>query len=236
MVDPVSMLLELVLPCRCVCCGGVHGPVCASCAATVPVVAVRRDPSPRPPGLPPVWASTAYAGAARSTLLAYKEGRVIACGGWLATLLAAAVGAAIGAAGVRGPVDLVPVPATRAARRSRGFDHTELLAHRAARLLRRRGFSVRVVRVLRHRRSVTDQHVLDREGRSANLSGALVARVRGGRARPAIVIDDIVTSGATAGEAARALRAAGVDVVAVAAVAATRRHAITVRGAVATKV
>jgi predicted amidophosphoribosyltransferase len=118
---------------------------------------------------------------------------------------------------------LVPVPSARPTVRARGHDPTARLASAAARRL---GGGVEVVRVLRQARAVADQAGLGTAQRAANLSGALVADPR--RAppgRPVVVVDDVLTTGATLVEATRALRSAGCLVVGAAVVAATaRRH------------
>ena len=108
------------------------------------------------------------------------------------------------------PVWLVPVPARPAARRARGSDHAVVLAARAARELRRSGIPVNRCPALRHVRSSRDQLGLGRAERLANVAGTLVAR----SVPPGIVVvvDDVTTTGATLGEAHRALRAAGVRV------------------------
>ncbi|WP_415840137.1 phosphoribosyltransferase family protein, partial [Nocardiopsis gilva] len=75
--------------------------------------------------------------------------------------------------------------------------------------------AVRPVPALLHRRRVADQVGLDRSRRRANLEGALAVRPRAVRSLtgPAVVVvDDVVTTGATLAEATRALRAAGVRV------------------------
>jgi predicted amidophosphoribosyltransferase len=80
------------------------------------------------------------------------------------------------------------------------------------------------VRALGHQRRVADQAGLTAADRATNLSGALRVRqdLRGLRV---VVVDDVITTGATLAEAARALRAAGAEVPAAAVIAATERHA-----------
>lgn len=127
---------------------------------------------------------------------------------------------------------VVPVPSGPANRRHRGGDLVADLARRAVGELRRQGLAgpgdLRVLPVLRHRRRVADQAGLGVVERSRNLSGALYLPDRW---RPLVagagvlVVDDVVTTGASAAEAASALGRAGVRVLAVGAVAYTPRRA-----------
>ncbi|MGN6330755.1 MAG: ComF family protein [Motilibacteraceae bacterium] len=129
---------------------------------------------------------------------------------------------------------VVPVPSRPAVRRARGFDPTGRIARQALAHLRAAGrdgdgeVDVLLAPVLRHVRRVRDQAGLDAVDRAANLAGALavhprrlVRAVGQRRVVAAVVVDDVLTTGATVGEAARALRAAGVPVPAVAVLAAT---------------
>ncbi|MGI5232974.1 phosphoribosyltransferase family protein [Actinoallomurus sp. CA-142502] len=85
------------------------------------------------------------------------------------------------------------------------------------------GAGIVCVRALRHRRRVADQAGLSAMDRALNLTGAMESRLDLG-GRRVIVVDDVITTGATLAEAARALRAAGADVRASAVIAATQRH------------
>lgn len=240
-LDPaLDAVLDLCVGSRCVGCARPGRPWCAPCA---------RVPAPRPwccgslvvgPGTPEVavavWTVAGYDGVVRDLVLGHKERGTLALveplGRWLAAAVASATaesrdGAA--ATATKGPVLLVPVPSRAAGVRARGHDATRRMTAAAARTLRGEGRDAVLAPVLRLRPGVEDQAGLGREERQANLAGAMASE--GGRLRrlarrhpmaQVVVCDDVLTTGATAREACRALAAVGVRVTAVATVAAAR--------------
>jgi predicted amidophosphoribosyltransferase len=219
---------DLLAGARCVGCGARGRTLCACCEAALDGPPFRADPSPRPAGQPAVWATAAYEGVARAALVAHKEEGVLALTRSLGLALAHSVVACL-AAQTRGLADrvaIVPAPSRRSATRARGHDPVLRIARVAAGRLRDVGLDVVAVSALRFERSVRDQGSLTRDQRQSNVRGAVRARRTraAGRVRLAVVVDDIVTTGATVGECARALRAAGVAVVGASVVAATPRQ------------
>jgi len=227
-----SALLDLVLPADCPGCAepGATRVLCGPCAAALASATPRRvRPEPEPPGLPRCVALAAYAGTLRGALLAYKEKGRHGLAGPLGERLADVVAAA---AGPPGRLVLVPVPATAAAARGRYGDHMRRLAGQAAAALRRRGRPAAVAYPLRAlpRPDSAGLSSADRlrvaAGAFALSAGrlpALRAAVAAG-ARP-VLVDDVVTTGATLAAVAGGLRAAGVDPQVAAVLAATRRRA-----------
>ncbi|MFC4058073.1 ComF family protein [Planomonospora corallina] len=223
-----TVLLDLVLPPRCAGCEAPGALVCGRCAAELHGEPACRMPLPAPPGLPECWSAAVYTGAVRRAILAYKErGRTA-----LARPLAGALALAAGTAAGTRPLVLVPVPSARAALRRRGHDPVARLAVLAAGYLRAAGWPAQAAHLLAQRRRVADQAGLSSAQRAENLAaayrlapgaeGRLAAFRREGRA--VVVVDDIVTTGATLAEAARTLRAAGAPVPLAVTVAATRRR------------
>ncbi|MCA1823716.1 MAG: ComF family protein [Frankia sp.] len=223
----MDALLDLVFPLSCPGCGARGAAACRPCAALLDRPGRPAWPRPSPPGLPPPFAVTAYDGAARAFLLAYKEHGQLALQHALGRAVANAVRSAVADVAPSTSLWLVPVPSTRAARRLRGDDVVLRLARRAARILRSDGTDVRALPVLRHRRTVRDSAGLSAVDRAHNLAGAFAiepCRLGVVLARPVVLVDDLITTGATLAECARALRAGGVDVLAGATVAATARQ------------
>lgn len=121
---------------------------------------------------------------------------------------------------------LVPVPSARRSVAARGHDPTRRIALAAAAELRGEGLPVRVACVLRQRREVADQAGLGAGERLANMAGALEAVAGWSQALSGfgcvVLVDDLLTTGASLAEAARAVTAAGGRVVGAAVVAASR--------------
>jgi len=217
-------LLDLVFPPRCAACGEPPGPgtpFCALCAGAVDPVP---DPCPRcgrpgsgardcapcalaPPGFGGLEAAGLFGGPLADAVHALKYGGRAALAGplgaWMASRLAPAPG-----------LTVVTVPLGRRRHVARGYDQAALLGDalaRSARLRRLRG-------ALRRTRETPPQVGLDRAARVRNVEGAFTARATV-RALDLLLVDDVVTTGATADAAARALLAAGARSVRVAALA-----------------
>jgi predicted amidophosphoribosyltransferase len=230
-LSSVRDALAVVVPVVCAGCGVLDAAVCRACRAAL-VVRVTRI------ALPAVEVSAAlrYEGVVATLLGGLKESgrldvlRALAPAMRAALADAAAcvahappgcvsiagVSAEMAPSGFTSPVDaareapllVVPVPSSKASVRRRGYRPVEELVRRA-------GTSVASGRTLVFRRSVADQAGLSRGARAANVHGAMAASRRV-RDRRVMLVDDVVTSGASIAEAARAVTAAGGFVVAAA--------------------
>ncbi|MCC4909581.1 ComF family protein [Microbacterium sp. cx-59] len=108
----------------------------------------------------------------------------------------------------------VPVPTSRASMRRRGYRVVELLTRRSG---------LPALSALRPARRTADQRTLGREERASNVRGSLVS-TPAASGRRVVVVDDVVTTGATLADAMRALTAAGADVRGALTVAATPKR------------
>lgn len=226
-------LVDLLLGSSCVGCGCPGRLLCPDCRGSLPTGGRACPPTPSPPGLAPPWCAGEYSGVVRQMVLAHKERACHTLARPLGSLLAAAVLAAVDLA--RDPlqperVGLVPVPSHGAVVRARGHDPLLRLTREAARVLRRAGVPAAAQPLLVTRARPRDQSGLDAEARAANLREAFAPRPRvpvpgaGASGARLVVVDDVLTTGATAREAQRALEDVGVAVHAVAVVAATTRR------------
>jgi predicted amidophosphoribosyltransferase len=150
-----------------------------------------------PKGVRAVAAPWAYEGPARALILTLKvRGLQAAAAPVLEGMIAAS--RRVGFTGSA----VTWVPGHRADIRRRGFDHAEILARGVARQL-----GLRALPLLQRRRETVDQTSLSARGRALNVRGAFEAARR--PSEVVILVDDLITTGATAGACAQVLRAAG---------------------------
>lgn len=210
-------VLDLVLPLE---CGGCGAPSTRWCDACARQLLVRPDEphlvAPRVHAGVPVFSLGRYAGARRNAIVAVKEhGRAdlihpLGCAlrDGLRKLLAWGV--------VDAPLILVPAPTRRRAARRRGGDPVTRMAVAAT----SGGRDATAVRALAMTAFVRDSVGLSSTARQRNVAGRI--RLRGVPHRlpgDVLVVDDIVTTGATAAESVRVLQTSGARVVAVLALA-----------------
>jgi ComF family protein len=219
----LSRALDLALPARCVGCGREGPPLCRACE---PALDARLGlPAGTPLGLQadipePLlqleWCAL-FTGSVRRALHELKYGGERR----LAEPLGRAVARRLRRAGAGGDL-LVPVPVHAERARKRGYDQAALIAHVAAREL-----NLPIASVLERARATIAQFDLDRAHRATNVDGAFRLRPGARSSRPlagrwVILVDDVVTTGATLAACAHALLEAGADGVSAVTVARER--------------
>jgi predicted amidophosphoribosyltransferase len=227
--------LDLVLGSACVGCAVPGRVLCRACEDALPRHGQAAWPIPTPPGLALPYAAGAYDGLLKAMVNAHKEHRVLTLATPLGRVLSDVVTDLLAAldpdvlaaqsSGDPAPVLLVPVPSRRAVVRRRGHDPLLRVTRGTAARLRRQGVRATCRLLLTARGRVRDQSTLGAVERAENLSGSMRAR-SGASVVPGallVVVDDVLTTGATAREAQRALEEAGLPVAGIAAVAATQR-------------
>ncbi len=223
-------LAALLLPADCVVCGAEDHSLCRDCAYALR--AATHHPFRAEEGAPalmdvdgtvllPTVAAGSYRDELAQVLLAFKNHGRTDLAARLAGPLAGAMSAAVGSwpLAANGPLLVVPVPTSGKGFRKRGYDPVWLLLL----TLRRRsafpqGTEPRRALKLRLRPpwQQRSQKTLGRSARRANVRNSMYvrgrpgsARIRGLEGRRVLIVDDVLTTGATVAEAARALRTAG---------------------------
>lgn len=184
-------VLDVLFPSVCVGCDARDGPLCGACLPAGPLRRVHL-------GALDVAAIGPYEGALRRMTLAFKRGRRD-----VGIALAAALAEGLGAK--RG-LTLVPVPTTPARRRERGFDQGIFLARELARRA-----DLGVIEILRQtagdaQRGRSRSARLDAQGRFRCENRQLIDGAR------VLLVDDVVTTGATLRDCAGVLSEAGARV------------------------
>jgi ComF family protein len=205
--------LAVVFAVDCAGCGDLDRAVCSECRAQLTPEVVRRALA----GGLPVYTALIYDSVPRRVLLALKEDGRTEISRFLADPLRAALRIAL-TAHSRGTtpdptIELAAVPTSDGAWRRRGFDPVWLLCRQAG---------YRPARVLAPARRTRSQKTLGELDRASNLAGSMRAR-ESLTGRRFVLVDDVLTTGATLCEATRAIQEAGGEVLCAVTLTYTRR-------------
>lgn len=224
--DALRPVVDLVYPPRCPLCGeglSAQSGLCARCWAELvipgdPACASCQRPFTHgqqegaicapcltmPPRHDGIAAATLYNDVSRRLVLAFKHGRRISLARMLARLMSARIPR------LEGSWCVVPVPLHRGRLWQRGFNQSALLAQEIARA---RALPL-VVDGLIRRKATPKLGGLGRKARARTLSGAITMndrRLAGIRGRNVILVDDVLTSGATSDACVAVLKRAGAE-------------------------
>jgi ComF family protein len=211
-----NRLLDLAFPARCPGCGREGAPICAACLSALdarldqPAGIAIGLPSDMPPTILQLDWCAPFGGLVRRAVHQLKYGGE--------TRLAVPLGEAIARRWARvaaGGDVLVPVPVHAERARHRGYDQAELIARAAAAAL-----GLPCAPILERARATIAQFDLDRAARATNVRGAFRLRSRSADGQYAesprplagrwiVLVDDVVTTGATLSACAAPLLAAG---------------------------
>lgn len=202
-----QLFWDFLFPPRCLLCGAHTAPgeaLCEACGKALPERPMERRfrlTGDRGEEFV-IWAPFVYEGGCRENIHRMKfQGQKALAGPFGRVMAAAAEGS--------GPFDGVAwVPLSPAGKKKRGYDQSRLLAKSAAKAL-----GLPLLPLLRKVRDTAVQHELPRQERLVNVKGAYEAG-SGSKGKRILLIDDIVTTGATMVECALALYRAGAQEVA----------------------
>lgn len=207
--------LDLVFPPRCVGCRSFGSFLCPDCLAAMPRAQPPRCPvcwmpgdgdvcrrcGNRPFAFEAARCPFVYEGAAREAVHALKYEGVAAIAEVMARAMAECLEKWAPPA-----TALVPVPLTGRRRRGRGYNQSQVVARELSRLS---GLPLAAGVLIRRRGAPPQARAVDEAARRANVADAFAVRRPGRLSGPLLLVDDVMTSGATLDACARALRRAG---------------------------
>ena len=200
-------LLNLLLPSNCVICNAIGSTICNSCLANLELKS-RNVSRLAISG----YATCEYNSDTAKLISAFKESNQTSIAGVMAT----AVLEALTNFDLQNCI-LVPIPSKRESFATRGFEPAALLANGLARrVAKHENLLLPVFKVLSYKNSVADQASLSGRDRRTNLIGTMA--IIGSQARftdttRVVLVDDVVTTGASLTEAKRCLEEIGVEVI-----------------------
>ena len=206
----MKSLAELIFPSRCIGCSQLGISICSICRKNWHPHIYHRTLNVLG-GSYPVISAIEYSPIASRVLLRAKEANQGAADQLLINAIAHSLRYFVKKYGAG---NLVAIPSRRSATRKRGRDFMQEITKSVATIE-----PLNTLEILQHQRAVKDQSRLNSQQRTSNIAGAfstsinLSKLVGPGNTGPLIIVDDLVTTGATLAEAIRALRTTGFTVI-----------------------
>ena len=212
-------LSELIFPDRCISCGALGISICSQCRTGWNLHSYLSYVGKNPQGLLTVTSSIIYSPVAQKVILAAKESHIKRADDLVSEAIAHSVRKVLHSHRVDA---FIPIPSRNSAVRLRGREFVEEMVQQSS-----HEFRIPSKPILLHRKRVRDQSSLDQNDRWNNLEGAFVVEEKEFLGKRVLLIDDLVTTGATLSEAHRALKYAGIEVVGAVTAAVARTTKIT---------
>ena len=177
-------------------------------------------------GSTPLYFKADYSAKTAAVILSAKERNNNLAIKLLAKSIAHSINYAIVDLGITGEIYLVTVPSSGAAIRRRGRDHIEGLAIEVQKLLELSSVKSNLLMILSQRKKLKDQSKLNNRQRIQNTYGMFKVNTCENPQGAIILIDDLVTTGASIMEGIRALFEAKITVTAAITACAVGRNSL----------
>ena len=200
MFKSLKSLQQLIYPSICLVCQKSHHLICPSCISTwqqpIKTGQIKNIP---------IYFSAYYNNESAKIILSAKENGNIVASQILANAISNTIGKVIYDFNLQERITLTTIPSRKFAIRKRGKDHINELAADVISLAKAEGIDISQLNLIKINKNLQDQSKLNKAERAANLSGAYLAVSPESAPKNLIIIDDLITTGASVQEAVRAL-------------------------------
>ena len=221
MLKSIHSLKELIYPNICISCGKTGVKICLNCSKCW-----LANPNKSKVEDNYLFFVTKYDETTSPIILAAKESGNREAVKLIARSIASSISFAILNLGIAQPVNLVTIPSQLSAIRRRGRDHINDLAQEVIIQLNQQNIDAICLPILKPIKKIKDQSDLNGLQRKENMSHAFIVKNSPISQSAVILIDDLVTTGASIQEGVRALTEAKITVDAVVTACAVGRNSL----------
>ena len=219
MFKSLRPLLQLIYPPNCLICSAANSAICLRCKS-----GWQQDAKLGQIAKTPLYFTNFYNSEAAKIILTAKENGNQIAKNLLANSIVKSLRKAIIDLNLVGEIALVGIPSSSASIRKRGRNHINDLANEVVKISKTNGISVINLPILKISKKVKDQSNLNKLQRMQNMSGAYLANHSESSFKNLIIIDDLITTGASIQEGIRALSVINLRPVAIITACAVGAH------------